>query len=236
MKYQEAYDRLINRAKFRILNKKEYYESHHVVPRCLGGTDEADNLVNLTAREHYVAHQLLVKIHTDNYGLVKAAVMMACESTHQMRSKNRIYEWLRKRHSVAMSVSQTGDGNSQFGSTWIYNVNLKENKKIKLTDLPMFEIQGWEKGRVTDFNSIYQTCIMCGKEFRLYFKKMTCSQSCHESHISKHKSFTGREEEFRENYRKTKSINKSLKMMGYPGAISHYYHWARTLLPVDLNQ
>lgn len=42
--------------------KGEYFETHHIVPKSLGGTDDKNNLVNLTAREHYIAHLLLVKI------------------------------------------------------------------------------------------------------------------------------------------------------------------------------
>lgn len=42
------------------------------------------------------------------------------------------------------SISQTGKGNSQFGKMWIYNTNLKENKRIlKTEEIP----EGWIKGR-----------------------------------------------------------------------------------------
>lgn len=71
-----------------------YAELHHVVPRCLGGTDDPSNLVSLTAGEHYVAHQLLVKMHPDHKGLAYAAVCMT------MKGKgNRLYGWLRARHA-----------------------------------------------------------------------------------------------------------------------------------------
>lgn len=36
-----------------------YYEEHHIIPKSLGGSNSADNLVLLTAREHYIAHLLL---------------------------------------------------------------------------------------------------------------------------------------------------------------------------------
>ena len=48
-----------------------YYEEHHIIPRCFyqsegghlpGDKDHPDNLILLTAREHFVVHQLLVKI------------------------------------------------------------------------------------------------------------------------------------------------------------------------------
>ncbi len=40
-----------------------YYEYHHIIPKCVGGTDEDFNLVLLTAREHFLAHYLLCKIY-----------------------------------------------------------------------------------------------------------------------------------------------------------------------------
>jgi hypothetical protein len=39
-----------------------YVERHHKIPKCLGGTDEVINLVNLSAREHFIAHALLVRM------------------------------------------------------------------------------------------------------------------------------------------------------------------------------
>ena len=38
-----------------------YCEVHHIAPRSLGGSDDADNLVKLTARQHYIAHWMLAR-------------------------------------------------------------------------------------------------------------------------------------------------------------------------------
>lgn len=38
-----------------------YAEVHHIVPRSLGGSDDDDNLIRLTARQHYVAHWMLAR-------------------------------------------------------------------------------------------------------------------------------------------------------------------------------
>lgn len=43
-----------------------YVEQHHILPRALGGTDDKSNLVFLTAKEHFVAHHLLWRIHKDS--------------------------------------------------------------------------------------------------------------------------------------------------------------------------
>lgn len=232
MNYQAIYNKLIARALVRKKDVAEYYECHHIVPRCLGGSDDRKNLVNLTAREHFVAHLCLIKIYPGNGSLVRAAVMMACGSSQHKRSANRIYEWLRKKHSVAMQESQGGTNNSQFGSIWIFNESLKENKKIKANELPNWTEQGWEPGRVYDFNNVYYTCVACGAQFRSLFEKQTCSSKCRKKirDQQKFQVFAGKEDELKKQFTKTGSINKALKAMGYPGAISHYYYWAKTVL------
>jgi hypothetical protein len=62
MNYFLAYQRLIAKAKARVC-PEGYVERHHILPRALGGTDDSSNLVALTAKEHFVAHVLLAKIH-----------------------------------------------------------------------------------------------------------------------------------------------------------------------------
>lgn len=99
MNYQAHYDRLIQRARNRVLDG--YVERHHVLPKCMGGSDAADNLVQLTAAEHFVAHQLLCKLHPGVKGLTFAVVVM-CGDPYGARS-NKLYAWLRARAAIAMS-------------------------------------------------------------------------------------------------------------------------------------
>lgn len=61
MDYALAYSRLI--AHFRSIEIEGYSERHHIMPRSLGGGDEAANLVRLTPKAHFLAHRLLAKIH-----------------------------------------------------------------------------------------------------------------------------------------------------------------------------
>ena len=65
MNHQYHYNTLIQTRKERSLSKDVYYEKHHIVMRSMGGTDDEHNLVMLTAREHYLAHWLLWKIHNN---------------------------------------------------------------------------------------------------------------------------------------------------------------------------
>ena len=64
MNYQRIYDQIIDRAKQQGRKKGQgiYYESHHITPRSEGGSNRRENLVLLTAKEHYTAHLLLYTI------------------------------------------------------------------------------------------------------------------------------------------------------------------------------
>lgn len=55
----------------------EYHERHHIVPKCMGGTNEEENLIDLFAREHFIAHKLLADENPDNHKLVYAYICMA---------------------------------------------------------------------------------------------------------------------------------------------------------------
>jgi len=112
MDYRKHYNLLIERGKNRSING--YTESHHIIPRCLGGSDNKSNLVDLTPEEHYVAHQLLAKIYPDNYSLILAIVMMTAN-----RPSNKMYGWIRRKTAKVMSELQKGEANNQYGTRWI---------------------------------------------------------------------------------------------------------------------
>jgi hypothetical protein len=65
MNYKKHYDLLINSRKDRLLEKNMYYEKHHIVPKSMGGTNKKENTFFLTAKEHFIAHLLLWKIHNN---------------------------------------------------------------------------------------------------------------------------------------------------------------------------
>ena len=60
MDYLNLYNNLCSK---KHIDDDNYYEWHHIIPRCMGGSDDKSNLVKLTLREHYIAHMLLYKIY-----------------------------------------------------------------------------------------------------------------------------------------------------------------------------
>jgi hypothetical protein len=61
MDYQRIYVVFIRDRRIRELSLEGYTEGHHILPRCMGGGDEPDNLIRLSAEDHVFAHLLLAK-------------------------------------------------------------------------------------------------------------------------------------------------------------------------------
>ena len=103
-KYTRWYYNIIDRAKSRVL--VEHKETHHIIPKCLGGDNSKENLADLTGKEHFLCHLLLTKMVPDNKKLIYAAWGMAnLNNPLQQRYKvtGRIYEMLRKDFQVKKS-------------------------------------------------------------------------------------------------------------------------------------
>ena len=68
-KYSNIYYSIIKNAKSqsRIKHVGDGYQTHHIMPRCMGGTDDSDNLVVLTYKEHRICHRLLIEMTEGEY-------------------------------------------------------------------------------------------------------------------------------------------------------------------------
>lgn len=89
-KYQRWHDRIIDRAR----SRKPlgcYSETHHILPRSLGGDDSASNLVELTYREHFLVHWLLTKINVGGSLRKMQRAMLAM--TMQVSESRQIFCW-----------------------------------------------------------------------------------------------------------------------------------------------
>jgi len=103
-KFLRCYNVLINKAKNRQIPNDSYFEKHHIIPRSLGGDNSSDNIIKLTAKEHYLAHRFLVRFTTDNYHYkmlyaLDSMGMKSRNTENRWRMPARIYEQNRKRLS-----------------------------------------------------------------------------------------------------------------------------------------
>ena len=88
-----------------------YVEKHHIIPRCIGGSDHRENIVALTAREHFVCHLLLTKMTT---GKVKQAMCWAVGKFAQVNKNQQrnFTSWEYQKIRENISFARTGKKHS----------------------------------------------------------------------------------------------------------------------------
>lgn len=153
-KYQKWYYEIVKNAIHRTINVNTYYETHHIIPRCLGGNNSKSNLVKLTAKEHFVCHRLLVYMvdSINNQYKMKNAVSKFMQSrSYQFRVLNsRQYQICREYSSecaryfaksrpartkesiqkgIDTNISRYGAGSNQI------NAVISDDQKQKMIDL-----------------------------------------------------------------------------------------------------
>ena len=100
-----------------------YKERHHIVPNCFVRNNKKENLVYLTAREHYIAHLLLWKMTMEpiwHNKMTMALNVMVNGSGHEKQDRtylvhSKIYETHRKEYSKYLSNTMSGEGNNFWG-------------------------------------------------------------------------------------------------------------------------
>lgn len=147
----------------RITRKKagEYFENHHIIPKCMGGTNNKDNIIILTAREHFLCHWLLHEIYPENKGLSYAFFIMCfCDPSKNKTSRyipsSRIIEyakikaaeerkgiptWIKGKHHSEETKQRMRE--SKIGTTGV-NTGRKFNQEWKDKMKSSAKI-GWEK-------------------------------------------------------------------------------------------
>jgi hypothetical protein len=128
-KYTRWYNAITKRAQTRVIDG--YVERHHIQPRSLGGTDDKDNLVDLTAREHFICHWLLTKMHT---GEAKSKMIYALNGMkrsnefaqrYETAITSRVYENLKKEFSIVHSATMKGR------TPWNKGIPVTEEQRVK---------------------------------------------------------------------------------------------------------
>ena len=100
--YLTRYEKLINH--YKNVTIDGFYEKHHILPKCLGGTNNNDNLVLLPTRVHFIAHALLHKAYPKEPKLAQAFGMMVASNKHHRGRKysSRLYEMSKTARSNSM--------------------------------------------------------------------------------------------------------------------------------------
>ena len=139
-KYFNIYFKLVEKAKQKIYNG--YTERHHIVPISLNGSNDKENLIRLSAREHFIAHRLLVKI---TKGMSKRKMINAVWGMMNRRNKDikrhvpnsRTYNLIRTEVSKANKIFRKEQVRRQ-GTTMSKEARIKLSKAAKgrtLSDL-----------------------------------------------------------------------------------------------------
>jgi hypothetical protein len=192
-KYTHWYNQIINQAQDRVLINNGYTETHHIIPKSLGGSNAKDNLVKLTAREHFVAHWLLTKMVVNTkqkYQMWNAfSCMLYRELPGKQRYKvsSRIFENIKAAGSKIKSEKMSGTGNPLYGKrgsahpaygmTWSdeHRKNASESHKGKIRTLESRAKQSkTNKGIPKSKEHREKTSIsLLGKNNPMYGKKLS---------------------------------------------------------------
>lgn len=113
-KYTRIYYNIIEKSKLRSLPNDTYIEKHHIIPQSFyksrsktgwlkGDYNSKKNLVNLTAREHFLCHRLLTKMTTGiaHFKMANAVLRLSHGPNTKEFIKSRTYEYIKKVSSEA---------------------------------------------------------------------------------------------------------------------------------------
>ena len=113
-RYYRKYVEITENAKIRELPEDCYTETHHIIPFCMGGPDLPENLVKLTAKEHYVCHRLLTRITVGNnrrqmhYAMMQMTLASRTHARNDIRITSAAYAKIRENLSETASIDATG--------------------------------------------------------------------------------------------------------------------------------
>lgn len=178
MNYIRIYNEIIVNAKFRI-TPKCYCEKHHIIPKCLNGNNSNENLVILTAKEHYIVHHLLTKIFPTNnkiFFAFNAMNMVKRWNSDNIRYKPKLsskeYEKLKIERSKAISKCLKGVSKSEEHRKHLSEsicgrkLSFEQKEKIRQSNKKVIHTKEWNK-KVSEGKKKYK----CTSEHALAISK-----------------------------------------------------------------
>jgi len=125
-KYTRIYYQIVERAKNRIISG--YTENHHIIPKSLGGSNKKDNIVALTAREHFICHWLLTKMTTDDN---QRKMAYACKRMMTANSGQKRYKVTGRKYQLLRTQMNSMLKGRVFTDEWKNKLKLSAQKRAK---------------------------------------------------------------------------------------------------------
>lgn len=131
MDHLKVYNEIIKSAKLKNRSRKlGYFEKHHIIPKCMGGNNSKENLVLLTAKEHYICHHLLHKHYkNEKYLFLAYHLMTFSKKDNLQKITSKQYEKLKEENSKYNS----GENNPNYKNA--LNLSGKRNHKSKMVKI-----------------------------------------------------------------------------------------------------
>ena len=169
MNYLKIYEQLCTRGQNRSKESGIFYEKHHIIPKSMGGSNKNENLVKLSAREHFICHRLLVKM-TEGHNKVKMSyairTMMNRENQYQQRYKisSKIYESIIEETKATIGNNLKGSNNPYYGKKHSEEVRQKMREKRALQIMPARKgkvyseetLSRWREANKKQFTDLHQ--------------------------------------------------------------------------------
>jgi len=119
-KYTKWYYSIISNRMNNPHSKNTYTEKHHIIPKSFGGLDEKENLVRLSAREHFLVHWLLTKMceskdHSIKMNHALLRLMNAAETLELHKWSKWQYEVAKHRKSLALKEARSNGRDPRLG-------------------------------------------------------------------------------------------------------------------------
>lgn len=136
LNYQKIYEDFIS-ARKSSGKPSGYSESHHIVPKSIGGTDSKDNLIDLSARDHVFAHLLLAKIHGGPMFYAYWMMVSGCASYRARRNgelvrvPSHLVAIAKRKRSETMSATRSGENHHFYGINHSEEVRKKISVSLK---------------------------------------------------------------------------------------------------------
>lgn len=151
--FTTQYYSIINSAQNR--NKPDCYcEEHHIIPKCMNGTNNKENLVVLTGAEHFIVHKLLIDM---TIGKNKSKMLYAFkwmmyggnEKQNRYEPTPEEFQYLKTIYNTIKISDETKNKQrlSRINKIWVYNEKDNIETLVYLFDLEKYILMGYVHAR-----------------------------------------------------------------------------------------